>query len=300
MTHKPNRMEVASPQNPALNSKYSPGWGMLLLIIGRFLSYLGIAVIFWSIVAVVKSGGVVIGFAVGAIAGLIAFGGAYLARKGRQYRAQSAEMLMSNDKRPPVLYMRSFKDDELLADDQGASLPTAGMPLRSEEQLLVKVLQTIGPVIAIGKPGETLPQLGAARMYVQDDDWQDKIAELMPEAKLVVLLAGFTVGLLWELETAITRVNPKHLVILLPYDSEQYDAFCEKTQSLFGHQMPEYNAPTKATVTKIRGIIAFDGNWKPEFIGVYARRLRLFNGPFRRKMVLQEGFRPIFDQINLT
>jgi hypothetical protein len=33
------------------------------------------------------------------------------------------------------------------------------------------------PVIAVGKPGETLPELGAARMYVGHEDWQRTLLE---------------------------------------------------------------------------------------------------------------------------
>ena len=40
------------------------------------------------------------------------------------------------------------------------------------EQELAALLQSVGPVIGIGQPGETLPDLGAARMYVSDDAWR--------------------------------------------------------------------------------------------------------------------------------
>ena len=56
----------------------------------------------------------------------------------------------------------------------------------------------VGPVIAIGKPGERLPQLGAARLYVDDDHWRDTIDDLMAESALVVVRAGDTPNLWWE------------------------------------------------------------------------------------------------------
>jgi hypothetical protein len=52
-------------------------------------------------------------------------------------------------------------------------------------------MSKIGPFVAIGRPGERLPQLGAIRLYVADPEWQEMVTRLMSEAALVVLRAGF-------------------------------------------------------------------------------------------------------------
>src|SRR5436305_1611609 len=44
----------------------------------------------------------------------------------------------------------------------------------------------VGPVIAIGRPGEELAEPGAARMYVGDDDWQVMVTDLGSVRKLVL------------------------------------------------------------------------------------------------------------------
>ena len=42
-------------------------------------------------------------------------------------------------------------------------------PYPGPEQELAVLMGRLGPVVAIGKPGERLPELGAARLYVADD-----------------------------------------------------------------------------------------------------------------------------------
>jgi hypothetical protein len=85
----------------------------------------------------------------------------------------------------PVVYLRSFYVD------QGFSRRPrpVGRPfsVRTEEEQLAKALREIGPVVAIGKPGERLPRLGANRIYVRDEDWQEQVLSWFARAALVGL-----------------------------------------------------------------------------------------------------------------
>jgi len=118
--------------------------------------------------------------------------------------------VLENDPRQPVIYLRSFKDDK------GAGRPMDVLRVSnmkylwhmifafynglhefmgwSEEEILAQVLTTVGPMVAIGRPGEKLPQLGAARVYVEDAVWQPKVHEFLEKAALVVLRLGKTEG----------------------------------------------------------------------------------------------------------
>jgi len=139
-------------------------------------------------------------------------------RRSRQYGAIDADEAMRRDPRPPVLYLRSFADDgEALFGEpskwlrRGANLAA---PVNAEQEI-ADILDAIGPVVAIGKPGEPLPELGAARLYVADDQWQAKVGELMRKARLVVLRVGSTPGLLWEIEQALERLPRQRVVFAL-------------------------------------------------------------------------------------
>jgi fatty-acyl-CoA synthase len=75
------------------------------------------------------------------------------------------------------------------------------------------ILAQIGPVVAIGKPSEPVPQLGAACLYVSNDEWQRKVAELMAAARLVVVRVGASPGLLWEIEQALAKLPRQRLAL---------------------------------------------------------------------------------------
>ena len=82
---------------------------------------------------------------------------------------------------------------------------------------MVKVLTAIGPVVAVGRPGEELPELGAHRIYLPHDQWKDRVAKLMAEAMLVVLRPGQTASVWWETAEMMARVPPERRLLVLPF-----------------------------------------------------------------------------------
>jgi TM2 domain-containing membrane protein YozV len=140
-------------------------------------------------------------------------------RSGWKYEARTAEEVLASDPRRPVVYLRSFG-----VDDQ-FQITTSGLWARimallnyvasvSPEQEMAFFMERIGPVVAIGKPGERLPELGAARLYVEDDEWRRVVGNFMNDAALVVIRAGETANLWWETEEALTRCSPERVMIV--------------------------------------------------------------------------------------
>ena len=68
-------------------------------------------------------------------------------------------------------------------------------------------------MIAIGKPGERFPELGAARFYVTNEQWQQKIADAAAAARYVVLTTGITEGLRWEIGHLVRNLPPEKLIL---------------------------------------------------------------------------------------
>jgi TM2 domain-containing membrane protein YozV len=138
-------------------------------------------------------------------------------RCSRRYDAVGADEAMALDPRPPVLYLRSFHDDDIALIDDGGSAFTRHVMQAinppSPEQEMADILRRVGPVVAIGKPGEPLPQLGAARLYVTNEQWQRKVTELMSVAGLVVVRLGASAGVLWEVEQALAHLPRQRLVL---------------------------------------------------------------------------------------
>jgi hypothetical protein len=183
---------------------------------------------------------------------------------GRRLKLKPAGKVLSEDQRPSVLYLRSFKDDKITSRLLRESTPLVPF---TEEEYLVAVLNDFGPCIAIGQPGERLPDLGAARMYVADDQWQDKVGELLVSSKLVVLRAGQTSNFLWEVEQSIKNVNPLKIIILIPKMKNTYSQFRKLTNSLFPKPLPETigDPHLYPGAASLYGYLYFDEDWTPHF-----------------------------------
>ncbi len=132
-------------------------------------------------------------------------------------RANSAvEELCRGGWRPPILYLRPFILDNKSFHRRWYQYLTHLLPNlgpSSPEQRLVKVLARYGPVIAIGRPGEKLPPLGAARIYVSHKRWQNVVAQIVESSCLVVLATGVTDGLLWEMKHLVDQTSPDKLLL---------------------------------------------------------------------------------------
>jgi hypothetical protein len=160
-------------------------------------------------------------------------------RSGWKYDARSAEEALARDPRPPVLYLRSFDaDPQMVVTGHSRAAKAAGVlsyaTSVSPEQELTFILEGVGPVIAIGKPGERLPELGAARRYVADDQWREVVHRMMREAALVVIRAGETDNLWWEIEQALTVCSPRRVILVVLGPVGSLPAFERRFAAAFG------------------------------------------------------------------
>ena len=119
----------------------------------------------------------------------------------RQVRPDARRRL-EIDARPPSLLLRSFADD---AADVPASSLLSRLHLRRTrlEEAVAAEVGRCGPLVAVGAPGEAVPRLGAWRVVLGDDEWQPVVRRWMRAARLVVVVAGTTPWVRWELEEAL-------------------------------------------------------------------------------------------------
>lgn len=84
----------------------------------------------------------------------------YLILFGLRYLQPTAQELLTTDQRPPVVFLRSFLDDQLTVKSIGPR-PTllALIPRPTSESALSRMLGGFGPLVAIGKSGERLPRV---------------------------------------------------------------------------------------------------------------------------------------------
>jgi TM2 domain-containing membrane protein YozV len=138
------------------------------------------------------------------------------------------------------VYLRSFEaDSELFLRPDGfwnkaMTLIFDYAVTFSPEQELAEILNRVGPVIAIGKPGEPLPELGAARLYVGDADWKAKVIDLMARSGLVIIRTGSTPNLQWEIEQTMERVPRRQILFVNLGDVKKTAVFDQYFEQRFG------------------------------------------------------------------
>jgi hypothetical protein len=151
---------------------------------------------------------------------LVAVGGIAF-RLARMLARAHAQELRQRDQRPAILYLRSFEDDRLSV----ATVISARRPffelfrVRGTdpfEETITWELAPYGPVIAVGRPGKSLASLGAAREYLPDDRWQIEVAELMRDARAIVMTIGATEGLRWEVERVAAAHHVGKTIFVFP------------------------------------------------------------------------------------
>jgi hypothetical protein len=201
---------------------------------------------------------VLLGF--GSAAALHGAGAAMVDRSLRR-RAANAAAVLAADPRPPVLYLRPFDDDlQQARSGSGQRLVPAPYQGLSAEQAIGRVMGGIGPLVAIGRPGEALPPLGFARLYVADDGWQGAVLALLERAAAVVLVAGLSDGLLWELEQVFRHVPRARVLLIVPsWPGHDHAAFCQRVQQRLRITLPPLDPALGGPFPHdIRALISFD------------------------------------------
>jgi TM2 domain-containing membrane protein YozV len=173
-------------------------------------------------------------------------------------------------------------------------------------------MERIGPVVAIGKPGERLPELGAARLYVGNDEWQEVVRRFMREAALIVIRAGETAGVWWEIEEALAHCPPQRVIIVALGPPAALEAFERRFAEAFGKPAapPPVARPAVATLLNLLfpygrssgKIIYFDAHANPyeEPLVYHVTLPGLVLSPYRPyRDSLQAAFKKVFAKLGL-
>lgn len=228
-----------------------------------------------------------------------------LERAARSLRAADARDVLSDDKRPPVLYLRSFLVE--------------GVQSSKYEDVLREFFREIGPLVAIGKPSELLQTAGAARIY-PGDDWHEVVLRLMREAVLVLVQIGATEGLSWEIATLVQTVDPQRVVLILrPPQPKwrrrhllaEYQMFRESLGRAFPRPLPSsigkrghFRLTWLSEPIGLGRFISFGPDWEPDVLAVrdppFPLRLRLLFGPRSAPLVLRSCLRSVLERLRLV
>ena len=215
----------------------------------------------------------IVGLVAGFLNPLLAIVPCYIAylllRRGKKHAVQIGDSVLKDDGRPPVLYLRSFKDEEhdssvfhrfknLASSDKtwlAETVPNNGV---QEQDALGYVFRKIGPYIALGKPGEELAELGSSKLYASNDEWQNTIRAFFEKSRLVVFRAGVTESLKWELAEIVRTLNPRKVLMVLPIKEGDYRSFIQWANSIMPKRFPQDYPSSR--------LVKFDNGWTPSYL----------------------------------
>ena len=139
------------------------------------------------------------------------FAACYFFLRARTKLQPTAQSVLSMDRRTPVLFLRSFVDDERV---RFLYAQNTLFDFSLEARLATHFFRT-GPFIAVDSPNHT-PAIGAARASLTNEEWQGTVVKWMHAARLIVLLAGLTHWIRWEMRQILELGHGRKLIILMP------------------------------------------------------------------------------------
>jgi hypothetical protein len=205
---------------------------------------------------------------------------------------------LATDIRSPILYLRPFdvdpKASRVIAREGVASLV---FNTRTQEEQLARVMSEFGACVAIGRPGERLPQLGFNRLYVGNDDWQATVLDFMSKAQLVILMGGSSRNYSWEFQKAVELIEPQRLLLLIPSKAKDMVEFAQLAQRLLPRFEPEIPRNAIFPGRIFQAILYFEPDWTPHYATCDAP------AHFRRTLMpsmvpaLKMALRPVYAQV---
>lgn len=161
----------------ASGSSHWPGWQIALMMVGTF----GIASV---------------------ASAMTTYAAIALKQFARWMSRYSFAQIVAVDPRPPILFLRSFADDQVtlakppLYVRYWLAEPT---PVRLDH-LVIERFGDTAPVVALGKETDARLPFGAAREYVPAEKWESRVLEIARSAMGVILVTDDTRGVQWETE----------------------------------------------------------------------------------------------------
>jgi hypothetical protein len=237
--------------------------------LGRLLIWLGVAIFAIALLGLVglSRAGLLTHDLVGELILLPAWGVAVLVvRRGLRMRASAGDRVLGDDDRAPIVYLRSFTADGTVLENPLSSRVRSSLWARyiTQEERLERTLRKVGPFVAVGDPTESLPRLGAARVYASDEEWRTAVDELTAGAAVVLLQTGESDGLAWEVQHVVGLDSPERVILALPppggrkQRQRRYGAFHHRFAGSFPRGLPEAIGDCQ--------FIYFDPDWTPRLL----------------------------------
>ena len=181
------------------------------------------------------------GWIAAAAAATVALGGLLAGRRGFSTGAVGAPPPRGGAAAGPPRRRTGALPQAVRVGHRAMAGPAAGTSMLTAEEQLREAFHTVSPLVAVGRRGEPVPELGADRMYV-GGRWQQAVVDLIMRSRLVVLGLGPGEGPRWEVEQVTRLLSPQRLMLLLPADPQAYHDSALALARSFPRGLPAYPA----------------------------------------------------------
>ena len=124
--------------------------------------------------------------------------------------------LVCFDARPPVVYLRRFEKEDpplpCLTAYNHLSLGLVNRSGREPLENLAHVLNSLGPVLGLGRPADKSIEHRISRLYTGDEHWQDVVRFFLRNARAVLMCYEPSPIIDWELQQSL---QSRHATIYL-------------------------------------------------------------------------------------
>jgi hypothetical protein len=204
--------------------------------------------------------------------------GRHLIRLGRRIKWEpSIQERLTRDGRPPVLYVRSFVQENQFfvvgrhsrygayASSWHASVsePEMNIGITLEEYLSMAINESVGPFVALGSPEDYISPGGAARVYCRDDNWMRQFDTLARQSACIIAQFGKSNHMRWEFDH-LRREGLQERLCIITRHTEQ-EMFWERLKGIpdvswlqFSDDLAELGYDLRFEYPGPGSVIAFD------------------------------------------
>ncbi|MEJ1970029.1 MAG: hypothetical protein WDN03_15570 [Rhizomicrobium sp.] len=152
--------------------------------------------------------------------------------------ARTARDLTARRPEKPVLFLRSFLDDEqsVPADESsfGAAMGFGRRTMRIEE-IVADVMFSKAPLIALQNPAIRARPIGAARDLAPMEGWHDVVRRYISAAQIVICFFGTTPSFIWEMEHIMSGDKARAMILVFPPNYQLRQLLHEAAPELARH-----------------------------------------------------------------
>jgi hypothetical protein len=190
----------------------------------------------------------------------------FLISLGANLEKSPADERIETEK-PFILFLRSFQMQSTIKDDN------------AHEILLVNNFDDKINWIAVNDSREIFQRGGSQRLYLGNDEWEQKVEELMERASYIFLMYFQTPGIRWEMDRIIKKGLLSKCIFYFPFvprnniSAKVYNAFGKEMQTTYGITLPKQSTDQFRTYQ----FLTFQSDGRTEFLKPGGSLYKIFN-----------------------